>query len=66
MKKMNDATQSARPLARVIARELSAEEVAQVAGATTPPSGGSCDTCGGNAGDNTTNGPEPTDMDVMK
>lgn len=46
------------PLARIVARELSAEEMLEVSGGYP-----SCTTCGGNGGDGTTTGPKATDVD---
>ena len=49
------------PLARIVARELSAEEMLQVSGGWP-----GCDTCGGNSPDGTTGGPGASDADRLK
>ena len=49
------------PLARTLARELSAEEVTQIGGGWPPP------TTGGNGGeDGTTNGHRHSDIDLLQ
>ena len=63
MSKIDDTT-VVRPLARVIARELSNEEVSMVTGGFDPPP--PIITTGGNGGDGTTHGKTMSDKDEMQ
>lgn len=58
---MKDNTNDVLPLARIVARELSAEELLQVSGGYP-----SCNTCNGNSPDGTSGGARVTDADRLQ